>query len=83
MRFVVWFNGIRILPTSTPSLLGLAAPVTGAVLGWALLGQALVASQLVGFVLTLAAIAAGALLATTPAIEPAGSGRASVLVTPG
>ena len=30
LAFVVWFAGIRRLPTSAPPLLGLAAPVTGA-----------------------------------------------------
>ena len=33
MAFVLWFNGIRRLPAAAPPLLGLAAPITGAVLG--------------------------------------------------
>jgi hypothetical protein len=59
LAFVMWFRGIRRLPISVPPLLGLAAPVTGAVLGWALLGQALSALQVLGFVVTIAAVAYG------------------------
>jgi probable blue pigment (indigoidine) exporter len=62
LAFVLWFNGIRRLPTAAPPLLGLAAPVTGAVLGWAVLAQSLSPLQLSGFVVTLAAIAYGASL---------------------
>ena len=66
LAFVVWFNGVRRLPTAAPPLLGLAAPVTGAVLGWALLGQELAPLQLAGFALTLAAIAYGATIGSSP-----------------
>ncbi|MGE3289332.1 MAG: DMT family transporter [Pseudonocardia sp.] len=59
--FVVWFEGIRRLPVVAPPLLGLAAPLTGAVLGRVLLGEDLTAAQLAGFALTFAAIAYGAL----------------------
>lgn len=62
LAFVLWFNGIRRLPSAAPPLLGLAAPVTGAVLGWVMLGQSLSPLQLTGFVVTLAAIAYGASL---------------------
>jgi probable blue pigment (indigoidine) exporter len=62
LAFVLWFNGIRRLPTAAPPLLGLAAPVTGAVLGWIVLGQSLSPLQLTGFVVTLGAIAYGASL---------------------
>lgn len=59
LAFVVWFNGIRRLPTAAPPLLGLAAPVTGAVLGWVVLDQSLSWFQLLGFGLTIGAIAYG------------------------
>jgi probable blue pigment (indigoidine) exporter len=62
LAFVLWFDGIRRLPAAAPPLLGLAAPVTGAVLGWVVLGQDLSPLQLTGFVVTLAAIAYGATL---------------------
>ena len=67
LAFVLWFNGVRRLPTAAPPLLGLAAPVTGAVLGWAILDQSLSPLQLTGFVVTLGAIGYGASL---PASEP-------------
>jgi probable blue pigment (indigoidine) exporter len=67
--FVVWFEGIRRLPTVAPPLLGLAAPVTGALVGWVLLGQALSPVQFVGFVITIGAIAYGA-SSGAPAASP-------------
>ena len=57
LAFLVWFSGIERLPAAAPPLLGLAAPVTGAVLGWLVLGQSLSPLQLVGFAITLATIA--------------------------
>ncbi len=65
--FILWFNGIRRLPATSPPLLGLAAPVTGAVLGWVVLGQSLSALQLAGFVTTIGAIAYGARLGASVA----------------
>jgi hypothetical protein len=41
LAFVLWFDGIRRLPAMAPPLLGLAAPVTGAAIGWVALGQSL------------------------------------------
>ncbi len=58
--FIAWFEGIRRLPTIAPPLLGLAAPLTGAALGWVVLDQALSPVQIVGFALTIAAISYGA-----------------------
>lgn len=60
LAFVVWFNGIRRLPAVAPPLLGLAAPVTGAVLGWAILDQSLTPLQLVGFAIAIGSIVYGA-----------------------
>jgi probable blue pigment (indigoidine) exporter len=57
LAFLVWFSGIERLPAAAPPLLGLAAPVTGAMLGWLVLGQSLSPVQLVGFGITLATIA--------------------------
>ena len=69
--FVVWFRGIRRLPAVAPPLLGLAAPVTGAVLGWTILGESLTPTQVAGFAVTITAIAVGTTWAaredTTPA----------------
>ena len=60
LAFIVWFNGIRRLPATAPPLLGLAAPVTGAVLGWVILDQSLSSLQLTGFAIAIGSIAYGA-----------------------
>ncbi len=59
LAFVLWFDGVRRLPAAAPPLLGLAAPVTGAALGWIVLGQSLSGLQLVGFAVTIGAIVHG------------------------
>ncbi len=69
LAFVLWFNGVRRLPAAAPPLLGLAAPVTGAVAGWVVLGQGMSTLQLTGFVVTLAAITYGATM-RNPRVEP-------------
>ena len=58
--FLLWFDGVRSLPVVAPPLLSLAAPLTGATLGWAVLGQALSATQILGFAVTGLAVAYGA-----------------------
>jgi probable blue pigment (indigoidine) exporter len=68
VAFVLWFNGIRRLPTQAPPLLGLAAPITGAVLGWAILNEHLSPVQITGLVITISAIAYGATLGTARAV---------------
>ncbi|MEM7356639.1 MAG: EamA family transporter [Acidobacteriota bacterium] len=73
LAFMLWFHGIRRLPVAAPPLLGLAAPITGAALGWVLLDQALSPLQLLGFAVTLAAIAYGATLGSPAAPEAARS----------
>jgi probable blue pigment (indigoidine) exporter len=62
LAFILWFNGIRRLPGAAPPLLGLAAPITGAALGWIILGQSLAPLQLTGFAVTIGAITYGASL---------------------
>lgn len=62
LAFVLWFSGIRRLPTGAPPLLGLAAPLTGVTLGWLVLDQSLNAVQLLGFATTIGAMARGATL---------------------
>ncbi len=75
--FVLWFNGIRKLPTAAPPLLGLASPITGATLGWLLLGQSLSPVQIFGFAITISAIAYGATYAATRQLPEALSGISS------
>ena len=70
LAFVLWFDGIRRLPAAAPPLLGLAAPVTGAVIGWVALGQSLSPFQLAGFAVTLGAIAYGATRSASVAVRP-------------
>ena len=67
LAFVVWFNGIRRLPAAAPPLLGLAAPVTGAVLGWVIIGQSLTPLQLVGFAIAIGSIVYGASMGSSGA----------------
>jgi probable blue pigment (indigoidine) exporter len=70
LAFIVWFNGVRRLPAVAPPLLGLAAPITGAVLGWVILGQSLSPLQLTGFAITVGAIAYGATRRSVVAVDP-------------
>ena len=70
VAFVVWFSGIQRLPTAAPPLLGLAAPVTGAALGWIVLGQSLSPLQLAGMSITLSAIAYGATVGSRTPVAP-------------
>jgi probable blue pigment (indigoidine) exporter len=70
LAFVLWFNGIRRLSPAAPPLLGLAAPVTGALMGWAILGESLSPVQLTGFAVTIAAITYGASLQPSTSRAP-------------
>jgi probable blue pigment (indigoidine) exporter len=70
VAFVVWFSGIQRLPTAAPPLLGLAAPVTGAALGWIVLGQSLSPVQIAGMSITLSAIAYGATVGSRTPVAP-------------
>lgn len=82
LAYLLWFRGIRRLPPVAPSLLGLAAPVTGAALGWWVNAESLSVVQVAGFVLTLGTIAYGALggpVAPRPKPAPVESGRVDVV----
>jgi probable blue pigment (indigoidine) exporter len=68
--FLLWFQGIAGLPVGAPPLLGLAAPVTGATLGWIVLGQNLTPLQLAGFASTIAAITYGATVSSRSGSSP-------------
>ncbi|MFB6484033.1 EamA family transporter [Streptomyces virginiae] len=71
--FVLWFQGIGLLPVTSAAMLGLLSLLVAAMLGAVLLGQTLGPVQLVGFGLALAAIVAGQLPA--PGRPTGGSGR--------
>lgn len=70
LAFVVWFRGISRLPIAAPPLLSLAAPATGATLGWIVLGESLTPVQLVGFAITIGAISYGATTAAGRPTQP-------------
>ncbi|WP_280707935.1 EamA family transporter [Kitasatospora sp. GP30] len=61
LAYVLWFRGITTLPVSSVAVLVLISPLVAAILGAVVLGQTLGAIQLVGFVISLAAIVAGQL----------------------
>lgn len=69
LAFIFWFSGIQRLPTHVPPLLGLAAPLTGAAIGWAFLGQSLSLLQVTGFFVTVGAIKFG-VRTQRPKLEP-------------
>ncbi|MCC9308081.1 EamA family transporter [Kitasatospora sp. RB6PN24] len=61
LAYVLWFRGVTALPVGSVAVLVLISPLVAAVLGAAVLGQTLGAVQLLGFVISLAAIVAGQL----------------------
>ncbi|WP_394788556.1 EamA family transporter [Rhodoferax sp.] len=58
LAYVLWFRGIARLSPVAVSSLGLLSPLTAVVLGWALLGQALSGTSLLGMAMVLASILA-------------------------
>ena len=68
--FVVWFSGIPRLPSQGPPVLGLAAPIVGAALGWILLDESLSPVQLTGFAITIGAIAYAATIGASETSRP-------------
>jgi probable blue pigment (indigoidine) exporter len=74
--FVVWFTGIPRLPSQAPPVLGLAAPIVGAALGWILLDESLSGIQLSGFAITIGAIAYAATIGASETSPSNGSGLA-------
>ena len=57
--YVLWFAGIRRLPVTSTALLGLLSPLTAALLGHVIAGEALTSIQFLGFALALSAMSAG------------------------
>jgi probable blue pigment (indigoidine) exporter len=80
--YVLWFRGVTSLAPARVTVLALLSPAVAALLGWAVLGQALSAGQVVGFAAVLGAVVLGAVVlgtstpggATSPGIRP-GAGR--------
>jgi probable blue pigment (indigoidine) exporter len=74
VAYAVWFRGLRVLPATAVTFLGLLSPVVAAAAGWAVAGQSLTAGQLGGAAVVLGALVAGQLAAQTTA-KPYGSSR--------
>ncbi|MBY8874362.1 EamA family transporter [Micromonospora sp. PLK6-60] len=56
LAYALWFRGAARLPLTQVSILGALSPLTAAVLGWLVLGQALSPLQLGGFAVAVAAM---------------------------
>jgi probable blue pigment (indigoidine) exporter len=72
VAYALWFRGIRALPATDVTFLGLLSPVVATVAGWAVAGQALTGGQLLGVAVVLGALIAG----QTAGRRTAGSGPA-------
>jgi probable blue pigment (indigoidine) exporter len=59
VAFLAWFSGLRRLPAGTVGLVGLLNPVTGVLLGTALVGEAFGPRQAVGAALVLCGVVLG------------------------
>lgn len=57
LAYVLWFRGVGRMPAGAVAFLPLVSPLVAAVLGWAVLGEALTAVQGIGFALALLAVA--------------------------
>jgi probable blue pigment (indigoidine) exporter len=68
VAYSLWFRGIGRLPASVVTFLSLTTAASAAAIGWVWLGQDLTPLQLLGGVLALGAIAAGALVSRPAAI---------------
>lgn len=68
VAFFLWLNGVRKLPAAAPPLLGIAAPVTAALLGWVILHQTFSPVQLLGLVLSFGTIAYGAVVGSRSSV---------------
>jgi probable blue pigment (indigoidine) exporter len=59
VAYSLWFRGIRALPATDVTFLGLLSPVVATAAGWVVAGQALTPGQLAGAVVVLGALIAG------------------------
>ncbi|MEU4212412.1 EamA family transporter [Streptomyces sp. NPDC026206] len=69
VAYALWFRGIRALPPTNVTFLGLLSPVVATALGWLALGQELSPVQILGGLVVLAALVAAQ--TTSPARRPA------------
>ncbi|GAB7190683.1 EamA family transporter [Kineococcus sp. NUM-3379] len=71
VAYALWFRGLGALPASATAPLGLLSPVVATALGWAVLGQGLGPTQLLGAALVLGALTAAQLPARRAPRNPA------------
>lgn len=69
LAYTLWFRGIRALSATEVTFLGLLSPVVATALGWLVLDQSITASQALGGLVVLAAIAAAQIRAN-PGARP-------------
>ncbi|WP_406860937.1 EamA family transporter [Streptomyces sp. HUAS MG47] len=69
ISYFLWFRGIERLSASSVTLLGPLSPISAAVIGWALLGQALGPVQLAGMAIAFGASLVGQMGPRTPKKE--------------
>ncbi len=58
LSYSLWFRGVRLLPATEVTFLGLLSPVVATAVGWLALGQDLTLAQVFGAVIVLAALVA-------------------------
>lgn len=56
LAYSLWFRGVARLPTVAVASLGLLSPLTAVFLGWALLGQSITGTALLGLAVVLASV---------------------------
>jgi probable blue pigment (indigoidine) exporter len=59
VAYALWFRGVEQLAVQQVSLLGLLSPVVATGVGWAVLGESMTPTQLVGAGIVLSALAIG------------------------
>jgi probable blue pigment (indigoidine) exporter len=77
LAYVVWFRGLRRLPASAVSLVGLLNPVSGTAIGILLAGETFGAVQALGLLMVL-----GGILAGQPSVTARLRRRTPVVVEP-
>lgn len=72
VAYTLWFRGIQKLPVIAPGLLALLSPIVATLLGIVVAGESFTSVQVVGFVITIAALIGGQ-FAARPRQLPAGA----------
>ncbi|MEU3872415.1 MULTISPECIES: EamA family transporter [Streptomyces] len=67
LTYALWFRGIRALPATDVTFLGLLSPVVATTVGWLALGQDLTPAQVLGGVVVLGSLVAAQIRTRKPA----------------